>query len=189
MKNDIDDRKNLQKISRYMCFILRHQPEAIGIQLDPHGWARVDELIEGIARTNVFNREMLEDIVRSDSKQRYAFNEDKTLIRANQGHSVSVDVEMERKTPPEFLYHGTGEKYVASINEKGLLHKSRLYVHLSEDETTALEVGRRHGNPVVYKVYAKEMADKGGIVYRAANGVWLTFAVPPEYLELKGKHL
>ena len=100
---------SLKETSKYMSLILRHKPDAIGITLDEHGWANVDELIAGIAKDNEFNMEILEEIVRTDEKQRYSFNEDKTLIRANQGHSIPVDVELEEKEPPEILYHGTGE--------------------------------------------------------------------------------
>ena len=174
---------SLQKTSKYMSLILRHKPETIGITLDEHGWANVDELIEGINRTHPLTMEMLEQIVREDEKQRYSFNEDKTLIRANQGHSIPVDVEVEEVTPPEILYHGTGEKYVASIDEQGLIPKSRLYVHLSGDYDTARKVGQRHGKPVIYKVLSKEMAEDGIIFYRSVNGVWLTKTVPVKYLE------
>lgn len=129
---------------KFIALILRHKPEAIGIQLDEHGWAKVDELIAGIAKTQEFNLEMLEEIVRTDNKQRYSFNEDKTKIRANQGHSIPVDVELEQKTPPDVLWHGTGEKYVSSIEAEGLIPKTRLYVHLSSDPDTAIKVGSRH---------------------------------------------
>lgn len=121
----------LTDTSKFLSLILRHKPETIGIKLDEHGWADVSELISGISKTRPFDMKMLEEIVRTDNKQRYSFNEDKTLIRANQGHSIPVDVELEKKTPPEFLYHGTGEKFVSSIDKEGLLSKSRLYVHLS----------------------------------------------------------
>jgi putative RNA 2'-phosphotransferase len=168
--------------SKYISLILRHKPEAIGITLDEHGWANVDELIEGIRRTRPFSMEMLEEIVRTDSKQRYSFSEDRMLIRANQGHSIPVDVELERKTPPRVLYHGTGEKYTASIDAQGLLPKSRLYVHLSPDEATAVNVGRRHGRPVVYEVLAEEMERDGFAFFLSVNGVWLTKTVPAEYL-------
>ena len=168
--------------SKYISLILRHKPEAIGITLDEHGWANVDELIEGIRRTRPFSMEMLEEIVRTDSKQRYSFSEDRTLIRANQGHSIPVDVELERKTPPRVLYHGTGEKYTASIDAQGPLPKSRLYVHLSPDEATAVNVGRRHGRPVVYEVLAEEMERDGFAFFLSVNGVWLTKTVPAEYL-------
>ena len=134
---------DLTKLSRYISLILRHKPEVIGISLDEHGWANVNELITGIAKNNPgFNMETLEEIVKTDNKQRYSFNADKSLIRANQGHSIPVDVELEEKEPPEYLYHGTGEKYVTSINEMGLIPKSRLYVHLSQDTETAAKVGK-----------------------------------------------
>ena len=168
--------------SKFLSLILRHKPETIGIKLDEHGWADVSELISGISKTRPFDMKMLEEIVRTDSKQRYSFNEDKTLIRANQGHSIPVDVELEKKTPPEFLYHGTGEKFVSSIDKEGLRSKSRLYVHLSKDTETAVKVGSRHGKPVVYRVEAGKMADDGYEFFLSVNGVWLTKAVPAEYL-------
>ena len=174
---------SLKETGKYMSFILRHKPDAIGITLDEHGWANVDELIAGIAKDNEFNMEILEEIVRTDEKQRYSFNEDKTLIRANQGHSIPVDVELEEKEPPEILYHGTGEKYVSSIDAQGLIPKSRLYVHLSKDEETAVKVGSRHGKPVIYIVKAKQMYDDGYKFFISANGVWLTKEVPVKYLE------
>lgn len=169
--------------SRFISLILRHKPDAIGITLDEHGWANVDELIAGIAKTQPINMEMLEEIVRTDDKQRYSFNEDKTLIRANQGHSIPVDVELEQLTPPELLYHGTGKKYMQSIDEQGLIPKSRLYVHLSADSDTAKVVGARHGEPVLYIVHSGEMARNGFSFFRSVNGVWLTKQVPVAYLE------
>ena len=172
----------LTDTSKFLSLILRHKPETIGIKLDEHGWADVSELISGISKTRPFDMKMLEEIVRTDNKQRYSFNEDKTLIRANQGHSIPVDVELEKKTPPEFLYHGTGEKFVSSIDKEGLLSKSRLYVHLSKDTDTAVKVGSRHGKPVVYMVAAGKMADEGFEFFLSVNGVWLTKAVPAEYL-------
>ena len=172
----------LTDTSKFLSLILRHKPETIGIKLDEHGWADVSELISGISKTRPFDMKMLEEIVRTDNKQRYSFNENKTLIRANQGHSIPVDVELEKKTPPEFLYHGTGEKFVSSIDKEGLLSKSRLYVHLSKDTDTAVKVGSRHGKPVVYRVAAGKMADEGLELFLSVNGVWLTKAVPAEYL-------
>lgn len=171
------------KASRFLCLVLRHKPEAAGIRLDEHGWANVEELLAGVAPRYPLTREQLEEIVRTDDKQRYSFSEDKTMIRANQGHSIPVDVELERVQPPEFLWHGTGEKYTDSIDVQGLLPKSRLYVHLSGDEETAVAVGRRHGKPVVYRVAAARMAEDGFAIYRSKNGIWLTKRVPPEYLE------
>lgn len=175
--------RSLTEISRYLSLILRHKPQVIGITLDEHGWADVEQLIEGIQKTQPFDMEMLEEIVRTDNKQRYSFNEDKTLIRANQGHSIPVDVELKAAVPPEYLWHGTGQKYVASIDQTGLIPKSRLYVHLSADEETAVKVGSRHGKPVVYRVLSGQMAKDGHEFFCSVNGVWLTKQVPVKYLE------
>ena len=172
----------LTRTSKYLSLILRHKPEAAGITLDEHGWADVEELIEGIRKSRPFDREMLEEIVRTDEKGRYSFNEDGMLIRATQGHSIPVDVELPVVEPPEYLYHGTGEKSVTSIDAQGLLPRTRLYVHLSGDAETARKVGSRHGKPVVYKVLSGEMARAGLTFYRSVNGVWLTKSVPPQYL-------
>ena len=176
---------SLKSTSKFISLILRHRPEVIGITLDEHGWANVQELIDGINASggHHLDEKLLEEIVRSDEKQRYAFNEDHTLIRANQGHSLLVDVDLEEKTPPPQLYHGTGEKYVSSINAQGLLPKGRLYVHLSSDIDTAKKVGSRHGKPVIYRVDCAGMAADGFVFYLSANGVWLTKTVPPKYLE------
>lgn len=163
--------------------ILRHKPEVIGITLDRHGWADVAALIEGVNKTHPLDMETLEQIVAEDEKQRYSFNEDKTRIRANQGHSVPVDVELEEKEPPEILYHGTGEKYVDSIRQQGLIPKSRLYVHLSSDIPTAVSVGKRHGTPIVYQVKSRDMYKDGYRFFLSVNGVWLTKEVPVCYLE------
>ncbi len=170
-------------ISKYISLILRHKPDVIGITLDEHGWADVDELLAGISKTTPIDMNLLEKIVVEDEKQRYSFNEDKTLIRANQGHSIPVDVELRKVAPPDVLYHGTGEKYVSSIDEHGLLPKSRLYVHLSSDEETATKVGKRHGEPVIYTVDAKKMAEDGYEFYLSVNGVWLIKNVPIQYLK------
>ena len=172
-----------KKVSKFISLILRHKPEVIGITLDEHGWADVNELIEGIRKSTDFDMAMLEKIVAEDEKQRYSFNEDKTLIRANQGHSIPVDVELERKTPPAILWHGTGEKFTASIDSIGLIPKSRLYVHLSSDRPTAKRVGARHGKPVIYQVDAEAMNRDGHEFFLSVNGVWLTKAVPPQYLK------
>ena len=147
------------------------------------GWANVEELIQGIAKNNPgFNKEILEEIVRTDNKQRYSFNDDKILIRANQGHSIPVDVELEEKEPPKILYHGTGEKYIASIDQNGLIPKSRLYVHLSKDVETAKAVGKRHGKEVVYSINSEQMYKDGYKFYLSKNGVWLTKRVPVKYV-------
>ena len=179
MQND------LTKTSKYISLILRHKPSAIGITLDEHGWADVKDLISGINASGSYhlNMEMLEEIVRTDDKQRYSFNDSHTLIRANQGHSIPVDVELEKVIPPDVLYHGTGEKFAASIEKEGLLPKSRLYVHMSSDIETARIVGERHGKPVIYVIDCKRMAEDEYTFYLSKNQVWLTEKVPPCYLQ------
>ena len=174
--------KSGNSTGRFLSLILRHRPEVIGITLDEHGWADVDKLLAGINRTRPLDMAGLEEIVRTDEKQRYSFNADKTKIRANQGHSVPVDVELQAVPPPELLYHGTGEKYVASIEAQGLLPRTRLYVHLSGDYETAFKVGARHGKPCIFEVRAGQMAADGYRFYRSVNGVWLTKEVPARYL-------
>lgn len=176
------------KTSRFLSMILRHKPEVIGITLDEHGWASVSELIEGVSRTRTFNMQILEQIVAEDEKQRYSFNEDRTLIRANQGHSIPVDVELDEVVPPEILFHGTGEKYTESIDKQGLIHKSRLYVHLSGDRETAEKVGMRHGKPVIYVVKSGRMYRDGYRFFRSVNGVWLIDHVPVCYLEKQAEN-
>lgn len=174
---------NKLKLSRFISLILRHKPDTIGITLDEHGWASVSELLSGInACGNEIDMKTLEEIVAEDEKQRYSFNDDKTKIRANQGHSVNVDVELKKAEPPEILFHGTGEKYVSSIKSEGLKPKSRLYVHLSSDRETAVKVGSRHGKPVVFEVNSGEMSRRGFEFFISENGVWLTKFVPAEYL-------
>lgn len=169
---------DLTKTSRFISLILRHKPEEIGISLDEHGWANVEELIRGV---NI-DMKTLEHIVETDDKQRYSFNKDKTLIRANQGHSIPVDVELEEAQPPKYLWHGTGEKYKQSIMRDGLIPKSRLYVHLSSDVETATTVGKRHGNVVLFRIDALKMYEDGFKFYLSKNGVWLTKHVPVSYL-------
>ena len=171
------------RLSRYLSLILRHHPKVIGISLDAHGWADVDELIAGIAQKKKFSREILEEIVKTDKKQRYSFSEDGTKIRANQGHSVQVDLELQPIEPPDLLWHGTAEKYADSIEKTGLKPGSRMYVHLSPDIETAVAVGKRHGRPIVYEVKSGQMYRDGFSFYRSVNGVWLTSRVPNIYLE------
>lgn len=171
------------KLSVFISLILRHKPETIGITLDEHGWADVLQLIAGINKSGrQIDMPILEDIVATDEKQRYSFNSDKTKISANQGHSVNVDVELKKATPPEILYHGTGEKFVQSIRDEGLKPKSRLYVHLSKDTETAVRVGSRHGKPFVFEVDSGEMARQGYEFFLSENGVWLTKTVPVQFL-------
>lgn len=170
--------KDKDSFSKYLSLLLRHKPEKENLHMDEHGWVLVEELMK------LISMEDLEDIVATDNKQRYSFNNDKTKIRANQGHSIPVDVELEEVEPPEFLYHGTGEKYLDSILEQGLLSKTRLYVHLSSNIEIALNVGKRHGKPVVLKVHTKEMYKDGIKFYLSKNKVWLVSSVDKKYLEI-----
>lgn len=168
----------------FISLILRHKPEVIGITLDEHGWANVTELITGINNSGKYiDMKMLENIVATNNKKRYSFNEDKTLIRANQGHSVKVDVELQAALPPDILYHGTAEKYINDILKTGIIHKSRLHVHLSEDIETATNVGSRHGKAVILEINAKKMHEDGIVFYKSINGVWLTDNIDIKYIK------
>ena len=171
------------KLSVFISLVLRHKPDAAGISLDEHGWANVNELLDGINDTGrKIDMDILEEIVRTDSKQRYSFNEDKTLIRANQGHSIPVDVELDEQKPPQILYHGTAERFLDAIMAEGLKPMSRLYVHLSKEEETAIKVGKRHGKPVVLRINSEEMYHDGIRFYLSQNGVWLTKYVDKKYI-------
>lgn len=172
------------RLSVFISLILRHNPDAAQITLDEHGWANVEELLKGIQNTGrTITMDILEEIVSTDAKQRYSFNQDKTLIRANQGHSIPVDVELKEQEPPEFLYHGTAARFLKGIEREGLKPMSRLYVHLSKDRETALKVGRRHGDPVVLRIHSGSMYQHGHSFYLSENGVWLTKMVDTPYIE------
>lgn len=173
------------KLSVFISLVLRHKPDAAGIKLDEHGWANVIELIDGINSTGrKIDIEILKEIVATDEKGRYNFNMDKTLIRANQGHSIPVDVELYEQEPPEFLYHGTADRFIENILVEGLKPMGRLYVHLSKDIETATRVGKRHGRPVILKVYSGKMFRDENKFFLSKNGVWLTKYVESQYLEL-----
>lgn len=147
-----------RRTEHFLSQVLRHKPEKAHVTLDEHGWADVEELLAGICSTGrKMDRDILEEIVATDKKQRYSFSQDKKLIRANQGHSIPVDVELKEQEPPEILYHGTAEAYLDAINAEGLKPMSRLYVHLSKDVETAVKVGKRHGKPVVLQIRSGEM--------------------------------
>ena len=168
------------RLSRYISLILRHRPEEAGIELDKHGWADVDKLLKSLK----IDMRTLVEIVETDSKGRYEFDDTKSRIRARQGHSIDVDVELEEKEPPDILYHGTAVKYMNSIQTAGLIPMSRKYVHLSIDRDTASKVGARHGKPVILQVLAGKMYKDGRKFYLSRNGVWLTDCVKPEYIKV-----
>jgi len=172
-------------IGKFLSLVLRHQPETIGIQLDKNGWTDVEDLL---AKANLhgikFDREILHHIVETNSKKRFAFNETFDKIRASQGHSVEIELGYTSQRPPEILYHGTSEKSVQSILEKGLEKRNRQHVHLCSDIETAIKVGQRHGKPFVFKVLAEQMYNDSFQFYLSDNGVWLTDHVPTNYLRL-----
>ncbi len=171
-------------ISKLLSLVLRHQPEALNIELDQNGWTNVDTLIAKVKeRSAEFDFDRLEQLVITSDKQRFAFSEDLTKIRANQGHSVQVDVQLKPQTPPEFLYHGTVDKFLDGIRAEGLKKGSRLHVHLSRDLETAAKVGSRRGKPVILTVRSGEMAAAGHAFYLSENGVWLCDAVPVQFIE------
>jgi putative RNA 2'-phosphotransferase len=175
--------KTLASKSKFLSYVLRHGPDSIGLSLDASGWASVDELLARCAAAGKgIGRETLMNIVETDSKKRYTLSPDGLRIRAAQGHSIVVDLAIEPAAPPGRLFHGTARRFLESIRREGLKPRSRRQVHLSADEVTARSVGQRHGSPVVLAVAAGEMQDRGYRFFRADNGVWLTDAVPPEFL-------
>ncbi|BDD03787.1 RNA 2'-phosphotransferase [Aureibacter tunicatorum] len=176
--------KDQKKISKFLSLVLRHQPQIIGIKLDAQGWANVEELIHKInAKGRSLDFVTLEQVVETNDKKRFGFNNDKTKIRANQGHSIDINLGYVSKTPPEVLYHGTGSKYVNSIYKSGIQKQSRHHVHLSKDLKTAISVGQRHGKPVVLEILTEKMMHEGFEFFESENGVWLTDEVPVGYFK------
>lgn len=168
---------------KYLSYILRHAPSAANVQLDGKGYVRVDELIDGIKQTGRnTDFDELEKIVANDGKRRFSFNENRTKIRANYGHSVAVDLQMQAIVPPTFLYHGTATKFLDRIAAEGINRRSRNFVHLTDNFQTALAVGARHGQADVLIVAAQAMHKYGFPFYLSESGVWLTKSVPPRYI-------
>ena len=171
------------RYSKFLSLVLRHKPEEIGLNLDAEGWTDVEELLERAQRHGVdLDRDLLEEIVATSDKKRFALSENGSRIRANQGHSVKVDLNLERSIPPSILYHGTARRFLDSIMEQGLIKGKRHHVHLSADIETAYKVGVRHGKPVVLLIDAARMHGEGKEFFLSANGVWLTEHVPVIYL-------
>jgi putative RNA 2'-phosphotransferase len=169
--------------SKFLSLVLRHEPEKIGVQLDENGWIGVEELLTAMAaHGKSMSRGELDQLVRANDKQRFAFSEDGTRIRANQGHSVEVDLALEAQTPPETLYHGTVEKFLKPIFRDGLKKGERHHVHLSPNLETAVKVGQRRGKPIILEVAASRMHSDGHAFFVSGNGVWLVDRVPPQYL-------
>jgi putative RNA 2'-phosphotransferase len=177
------DDARLVQVSKYLSKHLRHEPERLGLTLAEGGWVGVDELLAACARQRFpITRAELDEVVARDDKQRFALDPSGTRIRANQGHSVAVDLQLEPVEPPDVLYHGTGHRAAEPIARQGLSKMGRHHVHLSGDVPTAERVGARHGRPVVFAVDAAAMRRAGRTFYRSANGVWLVDHVPAEFL-------
>lgn len=173
--------ERILKLGRFLSLVLRHDPKHAGIELDEHGWCEIAKLLINKALPMTF--EELQEVVDTDNKNRFTFSEDRKSVRAAQGHSVSVDVQLEVVTdPPEFLYHGTAIEFLPDILKLGLLPQNRLYVHLSLDVETAILVGKRHGKPVVLIIPTKPLIDAGYPIYIAENGVYQSKEVPPNFI-------
>lgn len=182
------DAPRQKRISKFLSLVLRHQPELIGIVLDAQGFTPVEDLIAKSHRHGMrFSEAELQEVVAGSDKQRFALSDDGRLIRANQGHSVPVDLALEPVAPPDVLYHGTVAKFLDSIREKGLLKGQRHHVHLSPDEATAKAVGSRRGTPVILTIDSARMHAEGILFYHSANGVWLTDRVPPGFIAFPGE--
>lgn len=166
--------------SKFLSFVLRHKPESIGLCVDPEGWANIEELL---SKADIpLTEELLLEVVENSDKRRFSISSDGLSIRANQGHSFEVNLGLNPIAPPKTLFHGTGIRFLKSIEETGLLPQSRQYVHLSENEKSAKSVGQRHGKPVVLSISASVAHDDGYDFFRAANGVWLTKHVPAAFI-------
>jgi putative RNA 2'-phosphotransferase len=176
------DEKRLVRTSKYLSKHLRHDPGVLGLELMPGGWVPVDALLAAVARDRPLTRQELEEVVERNNKRRFSFDPSGMLIRANQGHSVGVDLQLEPAEPPPVLYHGTAERVLPGILREGLKKMSRHHVHLSADVDTAYRVGSRHGKPVVLQVDAAALREAGYTFYRSDNGVWLVDHVPPEFI-------
>lgn len=176
--------KQLNETSKFLSYVLRHEPQAIGLQLDSEGWADIDSMIAGAAKDGrILDTALIQAVVSSSDKKRFSISDDGQRIRAVQGHSTSsVSLQHIEKEPPEFLYHGTATRFLESIRQQGLIAGSRHHVHLSQDRSTAIAVGQRYGKPVVLKIEALRMYQQGFKFFQAENGVWLTSHAPEKFL-------
>lgn len=172
------------RASKFLSLVLRHRPDAIGLSLDAQGWADVDELIAlAGAAGKPLTRTIVTEIVATSDKQRFVLSPDGARIRANQGHSVDIELGLAPSVPPATLFHGTTDRFLDSIRAQGLIAGLRRHVHLSRDEATAIKVGQRHGRAIVLLIQAGRMHQEGRHLYLSDNGVWLTDAVPPQFID------
>ncbi len=175
--------KQAKQTSKFLSLVLRHKPQMLDLVLDENGWADVEVLLERMRReSKAITFEQLDFVVKYNDKKRFAFNENKTQIRASQGHSITINLDYKPVVPPEFLYHGTSVKFIKPIREKGLLKMKRHHVHLSVDIETATKVGARRGKPVILTIRTLEMHQEGHEFFKSENGVWLTDKVPPQFI-------
>ncbi len=175
--------QQLKAVSKFLSYILRHRPETIDLELNDGGWAAIADLIQCAGQHDHFlSEEIIKKVVVSNDKQRFKLSEDGQYIRASQGHSITVNLDLLPLTPPAVLFHGTATRFLASIMARGLLPAGRQHVHLSVSYETAIAVGRRHGEPIVLEINAQKMHDDGHHFYCSENGVWLTDHVPTQYL-------
>jgi putative RNA 2'-phosphotransferase len=176
----------LESTSKFLSYVLRHRPESISLALDSEGWAKIDQLIRlANGQGKELTRELLLKIVATSDKQRFAVSLDGSRIRANQGHSIQVNLNLHPQIPPKILFHGTATRFIASIRTQGLVAGARQYVHLSVDRSTALQVGRRYGKPLLLEVNALAMSHSGYEFFMSQNGIWLTQAVPVDFISGK----
>jgi putative RNA 2'-phosphotransferase len=176
--------KETIRTSKFLSLVLRHEPERIGLKLGETGWIGVDELLQAVNRHgNSLTLDQLKHIVATSDKKRFAFSDDGLRIRASQGHSVEVDLQYEPMAPPKLLYHGTATRFLDSIRKEGLKRMERHHVHLSGETKVTLQVGGRHGKPVLLTIQAGEMHACGHVFFQSANGVWLVDHVPPQFIE------
>lgn len=175
--------ERLKRISKFLSYVLRHNPNELGLDLDPGGWANMDTLIERArAQGRSLTRPLIHDVISAGDKTRFTLSEDTSKIRANYGHSIEVDLDLAPTPPPDRLYHGTAQHALPSIRSDGLRPQSRQYVHLSPTPAEAKAVGKRHGPPVVLAIDAPALHDAGYTLYRSTNSVWLTRRVPPQFI-------
>jgi putative RNA 2'-phosphotransferase len=178
------DPEAIKRLSKFLSFVLRHRPDAVGIELDAQGWVEIEVLVQRCREQGrALSREQIEEVVATNNKRRFAISEDGLRIRASQGHSIEIDLGYAPAEPPELLFHGTVAAALGAIRAGGLERMKRHHVHLSPDVATARAVGARRGRPVILRIAAAQMARDGHLFFLSANGVWLTERVPPEYIE------
>lgn len=175
---------NVVRVSKFLSLVLRHDPSRAGLTLDENGWVTVDTLLDGCQKVGrPLTRPQLERVVRENDKQRFSFSDDGLRIRANQGHSVEIDLALTPQSPPDVLYHGTATRFLDSIHATGLRPGSRQHVHLSKDRETAIKVGQRHGKPVVLTIRAAALHAAGQEFFCSENGVWLTAPIAVQFID------